>query len=830
MAQVITPELETLLTTNLEELAKLFVGDNKPQGEIEIDWVTGAAEQTLVATDSAWKTLELAHGGTTPGSPTTTNNAEPAGWKDPGFDDSAWSAAYIPVDPPGAWQALAGTVFVSSQGRSLGHLQNEIWIARKEFTLADAVDAPARIVYRCDDWCEVYIDGTLVASSPVSGTGGDGLVHTVAVDIALLDAGTHCIAVKIYQSAILNTWADNPTMIEMRLYVADIETETIQVASLGIDRSRKMAAAQLDVTLDNETGTRGWYSGSGLVYIPNNRVRAYAWYGAHANRVQLFTGLLDRPHEHRNPKTLTLKARSRMKWMLEQGFSATAPQGADDTGAVRTEDNGVYIGKTIGYIVADIASRAGWPAEDVVIDPVADTITLAEYTLTDNSSWASQIAGADRLTTAAGCDLVEDELGKLRFEPSPLIAASEPDPDWTFAAGVNVLALDHEVDDEDRATRVEVTGPMTSAVPKWDQVWSTSALDHPVGAWYDPTDPDYLRVVDRITKRIYRIKQSDRSIASSKYLGGYPLGLSGDPTDSTHYFVLNAPWRNTGSTSGNSVKEYDSATHALLNTYSLPNGRWSALKTDGTYIYLTNYDDGKVYRRNMTGGAVSNHATVYNGVTQGQATGMWLNGTTLGVFFADHKRFLLMDTSALGTVTGVQSTEGTRIAGGESDTDTDIDLYAVASAGSFGLSSGMVAKFTLAELITTDVSALAIDYDLEDRLGVQSGIADRDHGACPNIEGDHAFEARLVQFAMKVVQSLSQAGDVGDAQLALLSRLRRVADLATIGHPGVQLNDVIRYVDAIAGTDAVWIVDSMRILIAKTYTQTMSVLPWEAAA
>lgn len=606
-----------------------------------------------------------------------------------------------------------------------------------------------------------------------------------------------------------------------------IDTRRFQIATMTIDRSRKRAAGQLDATLSNEDGARGWYTGDGLTIVPNNPIRGYAWLGDRDNRVQLFTGLIDRPHEHRNPKTVSIKARSRMKWLLEQKFRKIGPQGADDEGAVRTEANGVYLGKTIEYIVGDILDRAGWPSADRSIDTTG--ITLSEYVLTDGGSWLEQIAGSDRLTTAAGCDLVEDELGVIRFEASPLVATSEPTPAWDFAAGLNVLELDHEVDDEERATRVEVTGPMTSAVPKWEQVWSTSVLDHPVGAWYDPTDPDYLRVVDRVTKYIYRMRQSDRKLVSKAYLGGYPLGLSGIPGDSAHYLVLHAPWRNTGSTTGNKIRKYAKATNALVATYSLPNGRWSAIKSDGTNIFLTNYDDGKVYKRTMTGGAVSSASTTYNGEVQDKATGMWLNGTTLGVFFSDYKRFLLMDTSALGTVTGVQSTQGTRIAGGEADTDTDIDLYAVASAGSFGLSSGMVAKFTLAELVTTDVSALAIDYDLEDALGFQSGIAVRDHGDCPNDVTDHRFEARLATYSMKVVQSLAQAQDVADAQLALLSRLRRVFDLATTGHPGVQLNDPIGYTDTPAGlAGAVLVVDSLRIQVGKTFTQTMSALPWEA--
>lgn len=824
MAQVITPELEALLEQKFPPV--------EVRGEIEIDRtaiVPGA--DVAVVTDASWASLELSYDG-------GTVNAEPAGWKEAGFDDSAWVSPSPAGHPQGAWATIAGVTDLDGPTYTTNHAQGAQWICRKEFTLAAAPTADPTLEWTTDGGADIYVNGHLVDShSPADYTD----TYLVIVPAEYLGAGVNCIAAKVNNGsgAPPNTWANNPTGILARLDVAQpddvtgLDTLVLKVATLNLDRSRKMAAAQLDAVLANEAGALGWYSGDGVTAIPNNQVRAFAWLNDSANRVRIFTGILDRIHEHRNPKTIGLKARSRMKWLVEQKFRSSAPQLSGEDGAVRTEDNGVYLSKTIGYIVADIAARAGWPAADVVIDASAYAITLAEYVLSSGGTWVDQLAGADRLTTAAGCDLVEDELGILRFEPSPLVAASEPAREWDFAAGVNVLSLDHEVDDEDRATRVEVTGPMTSAVPKWEEVWSTAILDHPAGAWYDPADADYLRVIDRVTKYIYRIKQSDRSIASKKYLGGYPLGLSGDPTDATHYYVLHAPWRNTGSTSGNSVKRYLKSDNSLVSTSTLPNGRWSALKFNGTHLWLTNYDDGKLYKKTYVAGGAAAAVASYtivddDGETQTQATGMWLNGTSLGLFFAAHKRFLLVDTSAPTVVTGAQSTMGTRIAGGESDTDTDIDLYAVASKGSFGLDSGMVAKFTLAEFVTTDVSAVAIDYDLEDTLGQQSGIAARDHDGCPNSPVPHAFEARLATYSMKVVQSLAQAGDVADAQLSLLKRLRRVVDLATLGHPGVQLNDPVGYTDAIAACDLTAIVDSYRVALGRTYVQTMSVLPWEA--
>lgn len=828
MAQAITPALLDLIAG-----AKLHVGSNKYQGEIEIDYV-------IPGYIIAGPPTDLAVAGAT----ITVSDNHALG-----------AEVTLPVNPANAIDGNGGTYSVSAAGNGISHFARaprREWhlafgapveltsvVLRVAATSADwwtwlgnAVGSDldpghewARVQYSTDD-----TNWTDIARTSHTGLGPD----TITCDLsgAPITAQFWRIYVqgmapsRIYHAAYL--YGFGTIGIPTTVVDATHGTSTYQVATLGLDRSRKMAAAQLDVTLDNEDGVRGWYQQVTQVFVPNNPIRAFAWYGDIANRVQVFTGLLDRTHDHRNPKTLGLKARSRMKWLLAPHvFVATASQVAGEEGAVRTEANGVFQNKTIEYIVGAILDLGGWPTADR--DIAITGITLPEYVLTDKASWAEQITGSDRLGTAAGCDLVEDELGVIHFQPSPLVAAVEPTPAWQFAPGVNVLSLDHEADDEARATRVLVSGPMTSSVPIWEQVWSTSQLAHPAGAWYDPTDPDYLRVVDGVSKYIYRIRQSDRVIVSKKYLGGYLLGLSGDPTDSTHYYVLIAPWRWSGSTTGNKVRKYLKADNSLVATYTLPDGRWSGMKSDGTYIYLTNYDDGKVYRRSMVGVAVSNHSTTYDGELQDQATGLWLNGTTMGVFFAAHKRFLLMDTTALGTVTGVQSTQGTRLAGGEADTDTDVDLYGVAGKGSFGLTEGMVAKFTLAELVTNDVSALAVDWDLEDALGLQSDIAVRDHVGCPNDGDPHQFEERLATFSMKVVQSVAQAEDVAAAQLSLLSRLRRVLDLATTGQPPVQINDPARYADVPANMDATWVVDSYRAALgAGTYTQSMSLLPWEA--
>lgn len=887
MAQAVTPTLEALLTSHLQ------IGDSKHRGEIEVDRLVAAVPPPVAPSivQTATGVHSVGGGTDTFASPVTPgnvllylaskryNNPNPpnTGASQPRWGSGAWSNL-TPGTVQGRWDDPRAythglRVYGKVADSTAQSCRTDEYTVGACYELAGCTLDALTIIYEhlggpTTDY-DIGSLGTpdagqvaLLLLALGAGYTGGGFVPNVSITPGIWTRDVHGDAYgAVFAGNVNNLGFNRPAPPEVWIghtisdgspleaqvsdayqhhfgglavllpqaggVPASYSTQVYEVASISIDRSRKQAAAQLDVVLANEEGAVGYYTGIGD-FDPNNPIRAFAWYGAHANRVQIFTGLIDRDHEHRNPRTLSVKARSRMKWLLSPHvFVASAPQGEDEDDAVRTEDNGVYLDKTIEYIVGDILDRGGWPSADREIATTG--ITVAEYVLTDRTSWVDQITGTDRLATAAGCDVWEDELGVFHFEPSPLIAAEEPDPDWEYAAGVNALALDHETDDESRITRMAVGGPMTSLAPKWSEVWRTSVLKYPAGLWYDPTDDDYLRVIDRVTKYIYRLKQSDRSLVSRKYLGGHPLGLSGIPGDNDHYLVMHAPWRNTGNTSNNRIQKREKAGHAVVATYSLPNGRWTGMKSDGSNIFLTNYDDGKVYKRTMTGTAVSSHSTTYAGDLQLKPTGLWINGTTMGVFFSGHKRFLLMDTSAIGTVTGKQSTKGTIIAGGEADTDTDIDLYADADAGSFGLTSGLIAKFTLAELVETDVEALAVDWDLEDFMGTQSRIADRDHEDCPNDGSPHPFESRLGTYSMKVVQSLAQAEDVAEAQLRLQSRLRRVLDLATVGNPALQVNDVIRYTDPIAGIDSVWVLDSYRAGLSGsgTYVGSMSLLPWE---
>jgi prophage tail gpP-like protein len=96
--------------------------------------------------------------------------------------------------------------------------------------------------------------------------------------------------------------------------------------------------------------------------------------------------------------------------LVDQTFSTTAPQGADEAGTVRTEANGVYLSKEVDYIAGDILERAGWPSD--LIDVADTSFVLDEFIVEDGATWWDTLA---RLAEFVGYDLWDDEDGVIHL-------------------------------------------------------------------------------------------------------------------------------------------------------------------------------------------------------------------------------------------------------------------------------------------------------------------------------------------------------------------------------------------------------------------------------
>jgi len=605
-------------------------------------------------------------------------------------------------------------------------------------------------------------------------------------------------------------------------------TQSLSPKSVSIDRSLRQAADQLTADLANESLPLGW--GPSSLIPTNSRCRAYQWYGDPANEVQTFTGVVDIVRDTRDPLTTQITARDMMAILLDQTFSATAPQKAGEAGAVRTAANGVYLSLEVSAVVSDILDRAGWPSADRAIEDTS--YTLDEYIVQDGWSWADAIIGNDRLTGLTGYSAWADELGVFHFAPTVLEGSlTDPGaPAYTFRSGEDILSLSDETDQYVLRTRVKVRGPLTTTTltDTWREVWRTSKFRYPVGLWYAPGEPTILRVLDRGTKRMYRLRQSDRAVLGSVYLGSaisYPLGLSGDPSDATVYWVLNAPWL-WGSGSSSSIKKVRKSDNVVLATYTLSTDHWSAIKVSGSYVYVTNLSTDRVYRRSKsTGAAVDSFSHTYGSTTQLNPSGIMIDGTTVYVFWSNAgttARFLKCAEAAPGTVTGVVKTAGTVLHGGEMDTTTHTECYGDSD------SLGLVAKFTLLAAVsqTTQVFAEVVDTDLEDELGTLAQSEPRVHDTHP-LDAAHPFEVRRDTVTLTPVISLAQATETAARRLDMLARRRRVLDAAVLGNPALQKTDLVRLEDPVTGVSTQFVVDTVRSGMDSTgtYATTLGLLP-----
>ena len=371
------------------------------------------------------------------------------------------------------------------------------------------------------------------------------------------------------------------------------------VSRISLDKSLQTDADAFEVEF--QLGDNDWPEWLDLA-VPDVGVIVEQWYGDAGSAVQTFRGFLDTAAQPRDPsgRTIILTGRDFMKKAIVQGAIVTAPQGADEAGAVRTAANYVYLNSEVSAIVADLLTHLDFP--DTTVSPTS--YLVAEYIGNDNDSYAKMFS---ELGALVGYRSFTDELGDYHFESPGTRVTYDPDtglvvPDWVFTAGVDLVSLEADTDDLELSTRVKVVGPMATVdlTDAWQQTWVTSAIAKPTGVWYDPTDATHLWVLSGSKKRMYQILQSTRAITYISAVipsTAYPAGLSGDPADATIYWVLDAPWK-AGSGSACTIIKRRKSDHTTLATYNIGTNHWVDIKADSTDLWLANLTTGKFHRRN----------------------------------------------------------------------------------------------------------------------------------------------------------------------------------------------------------------------------------------
>jgi hypothetical protein len=145
-----------------------------------------------------------------------TTGVTPAGWTEPTFDDSAWSAPAAQTgavfgDPP-----PTGSNWITHPAYNGNGLWNSYeWLLRREFTLPNGVVTSASLSY----WADNFLIGIWLNNLFIDGSPGASLLRTVSVPpSAFVVGGANVIAIRI-QNEPFPTGGINPTSVAFRLDV-----------------------------------------------------------------------------------------------------------------------------------------------------------------------------------------------------------------------------------------------------------------------------------------------------------------------------------------------------------------------------------------------------------------------------------------------------------------------------------------------------------------------------------------------------------------------------------------------------------------------------------
>lgn len=217
----------------------------------------------------------------------------------------------------------------------------------------------------------------------------------------------------------------------------------------------------------------------------------------------------------------------------------------------------------------------------------------------------------------------------------------------------------------------------------WTEIWRRG-LTNPVGACLVNDDPTYLYVISSTTRKIYKIRQSDRAIVASTpalFSGGAnACGLCADPSDSSILWALQSSL--AGGSGNTKIRKIDISgaisTWSVVDTFDLGSSiQLSDIESDSTHLWTTRFDGTtSLYKRSKTDGSVVSSYTIsYQGTTQTGATGSSINGTEIALWYYGKKRALIASLSDPTTITDLISTTGLSAFGGAWTTEGGNDYF-----------------------------------------------------------------------------------------------------------------------------------------------------------
>lgn len=215
----------------------------------------------------------------------------------------------------------------------------------------------------------------------------------------------------------------------------------------------------------------------------------------------------------------------------------------------------------------------------------------------------------------------------------------------------------------------------------WTKIWQTSKIPNPVGSCTINDDPTYLYVISGTTRKVYKLRQSDRVVVATSpalWAGStnYAGGLCEDPADPTIMWALESPWAFGGG--GNTkIRKVRISDWAILATFNLGSAvQLTDIEADSSNLWTSKYDGPDFQKRSKaTGAVVTSYSITYAGVAQVQCTGLSINGSQVAIWFSGKKRALISDLSDPETITDVIKTTGISAFGGSWRTEGGQDYF-----------------------------------------------------------------------------------------------------------------------------------------------------------
>lgn len=227
-----------------------------------------------------------------------------------------------------------------------------------------------------------------------------------------------------------------------------------RVVSIGTNSSVEMQSDSCDIVLANTDQALSMEDTSAMLYDvmqPGTGVTVSQWHGDVANEVTTFTGKVEEVNVSDNEDLVTFRCQDEFYRLLNTDIMPSAPQEADQDGAVLDMGNLVYINKSVNEVLDNLLQFWGSILpQNIDLDPSA-TFVFALITFQSGSVGDALV----RTANEGGLRIWADRMGIIRTES---FGNLDRYAYWFFRSDVDVLTLEQDISADESFTHFRVFG------------------------------------------------------------------------------------------------------------------------------------------------------------------------------------------------------------------------------------------------------------------------------------------------------------------------------------------------------------------------------------